>query len=164
MALAGCPDSFLHHPYYQVGVSVDGCRQHVVVAEGPRAGVARDRRVPMGGCALGLLARPAGSPRVSHGLLCLGGLIACPLFVCGIFETVVVIVAVRCCLGGTGGGVGKEQALGLLPAGPQSCGWHVAAVAWRVSVQTQHPGRGVGTGRSLGLGVACLSDTQSSLR
>ena len=31
-------------------------------------------------------------------------------------------------------------------------------------MQTQHLGRGVGPGRSLGLGVACLSDTQSSLR
>lgn len=28
MALAGCPDSFLHRPYYQVWGSVGGCRLH----------------------------------------------------------------------------------------------------------------------------------------
>lgn len=34
MALAGCPDSFLHHPYYQVWVSMDVWLWQMVLAKG----------------------------------------------------------------------------------------------------------------------------------
>lgn len=69
MALAGCPDSDLCHPYYQVWVSVDVCVWQAPLVEGHSTDVVHDlepfhdSRVTR--CSAGPLTHPA-EPRSRH--------------------------------------------------------------------------------------------------